>query len=100
MVTNEYELTPREHLMLQAEQEEARLAREHAVTMKNLELALAREDHQAEIRLKELEAKWATWLKIPKLIVLLPVLIPLGLAYVICPITGYQPQKRFWDLLS
>jgi len=95
-MTDDSQLTPREFALMEAEQEDARLAREHAIAIKSLELNLAREDNQAQIQLKTLESKWSSWLKIPKLVILLPVLIILAAAY------GFKREapKRFYDLLS
>jgi len=95
-MTDEMQLSPREYAIMEAEQEDAKLAREHAIAMKSLELNLAREDNQAQVALKTLESKWNSWLQLPKLIVLLPVLIILAIAY------GFkrEPPKRFWDLLT
>lgn len=100
MLTSDYELTPREMVVMEAEKEQARLAREHAIAIKSLELNLSREDHQAEIRLKELESRWGAWLKLPKFLILLPVLFLLGMAYVCSMFTKKEMPKRFWDLLS
>lgn len=96
MGSEEYQLTPREFAIMEAEQEDARLGREHMIAMKSLELNLARENHQADIELKKLDSKWASWLKIPRLIILLPVLIPMGIAY------GFKREapKNFWRLLG
>lgn len=96
----EYEVTPRELWVVEQEREENRLAREHAVQIKSLELNLAREDHSAEIKLKELESKWSSWLRIPITIIKLPLLILLGFAYVCSMFTKKEMPKRFWDLLS
>ena len=99
-LTDTSQLSPREFAIMEAEQEDARLAREHAIRLKELDLELQREDRQSQILLKELETKWNSWLKIPKLIVLLPVLILLGVAYVCSMFTKKEMPKRFWDLLS
>lgn len=96
----EYEITPREIFLMDADKEANRLAMEHAIAMKSLELNLARENNTAEIKLKELEAKWATWLKIPITIIKLPLYILLGLAYICSMFTRKEMPKRFWDLLS
>lgn len=85
---------------MDADKEANRLAMEHAIAMKSLELNLARENNTAEIKLKELEAKWATWLKIPITIIKLPLYILLGLAYICSMFTRKEMPKRFWDLLS
>jgi hypothetical protein len=95
-LTSEYELTPRELVLMETEKEEYRNAREHAIAMKTLELELSREQGQAEIMLKKLESKWASWLKLPKLIILSPVLLVLAIAY------GFRREapRYFWRLLE
>lgn len=94
------QISPRESVEHQWSLDEWDRQAQHAITMKNLEIELAREQHQAEIELKKLESKWASWLKIPLLIIKLPVFILFGFAYIVCAFTGYQPVKRFWDLLN
>lgn len=93
-------LTPKESIILEHETEEARLAREHAVRMKQLDLELAREKYKAEIELKKLEAKWSSWLRIPLVIIKLPVYLLLGLGYLLDAIRGNEPPKDYWKLLS
>lgn len=94
------ELTPREHVLMEAERDENRLAREHAVKIKELELEVARENNQSEIKLKELQAKWASWLNIPIIIIKLPLFVLLGMAYICSMFTKKEMPKRFWDLLE
>lgn len=98
-ITDYNDLTPREWTLMQAEQEEAKLAREHDIAVKSLELNLARENNAAEITLKTLQAKWATWLQLPRLIILLPLFVLFGMAYVCSMFTKKEMPKRFWDLL-
>jgi hypothetical protein len=99
-ITENDQLTPKEHVLLEAEKEEARLAREHAVTIKQLELAMKRDDNQAKVDLKRLEAKWSSWLRIPSLIIRLPFLIILAFGFVVAAIRKHDPGKSFWSLLS
>lgn len=81
-------ITPREQMTWEHEKEMARLYHEQAVTMKQLELDLAR-----------LEAKWSSWLRIPKLLVLLPVLLVLSIGAVISAARKSDFHVKFWDLL-
>lgn len=99
-ITENDTLTPREHMMLEAEKDEARLAREHAVTMKQLELALAKEKYQASIELKRLEAKWSSWLRIPIIIIKLPISLVLAVGYIFAVFRKQEPSKSFWSTLS
>jgi hypothetical protein len=94
------ELTPREHIIMMAEQDEARLAREHAVTIRQLELAMLREKNQAAVELKRLEAKWTSLLRLPSIVLRLPVLVIVAFGYVIDCIRSNDPSKDFWNLLK
>lgn len=100
MINQSTEMTPRESLEHEWRVEEFEKTSEHAIKMKQLEIELAKEDHKAEIELKKLEAKWAAWLRLPRTILLLPVLILFAFAYIFAIGFNYQPPKRFWDLLS
>lgn len=99
IVENE-QLTPREHLLLEHEKDEHRLSREHAVRMKELEIQLARDKYQAQIELKRLEAKWSSLLRLPVIILKLPLHIVLALGYLLSVIRKQEPSKSFWTLLS
>lgn len=82
-------LTPREQMTWEHEKEMAGLYHQQAVEMKKLELELAR-----------LETKWASWLRIPKLIVMLPVLLVLSIGAVISAARKSEFHAKFWDLLK
>jgi hypothetical protein len=99
-ITENDQLTPKEHLLLEAEKEEARLSREHAITIKQLDLALAKEKYQAQIELKKLEAKWGSWLRIPIIIIKLPISLVLAFGYIFAVLRKHEPSKSFWSLLS
>lgn len=94
------ELTPREHIIMENERDEARLVREYNVRIKELELAVQRDRNQAAIELKKLEAKWSSWLRLPALIIKLPVLFLFGIAYVVSVITRTSHSKDFWTFLK
>lgn len=93
------ELSPREYILMENETEQTRLAREHAVTLKQLEIELQRDKNNATIELKRLEAKWASWLRIPLLILKLPVMLPLSFSYIFYILRGIDPPKDFWAFL-
>lgn len=94
------QITPRETVEHEWRVDEFRMQSEHATMLKRLELELARENHQAEIKLKELELKISSLLRIPILILKLPLFILLGIAYIVSVISKKENPKRFWDLLS
>jgi hypothetical protein len=93
-------MTPRESLAHEWEKEIWEKQAAHEITMKQLELAIKRADNEAKIELKKLEAKWASWLRLPSMIIKLPLYPLLGIAYIVAIAKKYEPSKRFWDLLS
>jgi len=94
------ELSAREYVLLENERDENRLIREHAEGLKRLEIELQREKNQAEIELRKLEAKWASWLSLPKLVIKLPVYLLLGIGYIIQSIRNQNPTDNFWDFIN
>jgi hypothetical protein len=94
------ELTPREYILMEREADEARLTREHVAHMKELELAIQKEKNTAAIELKKLEAKWSSMLRLPSLILRLPILVLLGFGYIIYALRGVEPSKDFWVSLK
>jgi hypothetical protein len=94
------ELSPREHILLENERDEARLVREHQVTLKRLELEIVREKSQAQIELRRLEAKWSSWLALPKTFIKLPVYLLFGLGYIVHAAKKQEPSKSFWRFLQ
>ena len=93
-------ITPREYTYLEADKETNRLNREHLVRMKQLEIQLEMAKSSSEIELRKLEAKWASWLSIPKTIIKLPVLFVFGIAYCIYAAKNKRPPKEFWDFIN
>lgn len=93
------QLSPREHMLMEHETEETRLAREHAVRMKGLEIELAREEYKARVELKKLEAKWSSWLSIPLTVIKLPIYIVLAFGYLFDSARGNEPSKDYWKHL-
>lgn len=83
------QLTPREAEQMRhdAEREDAQMA--YGTKMKEL-----------DIELQKLESKWAAWLRLPSLVLKLPLLILLGIAYIVHVITGNEPSDNFYNLLK
>lgn len=52
-----------------------------------------------ELEVKKLEAKWTSWLKLPITIIKLPLLVLLGIAYIVSMFTKYEVPDEFWDML-
>lgn len=53
-----------------------------------------------ELEVAKIEAKWASWLKLPSQIIKLPLYILLGIAYIVSMITKKEVPKEFWNLLK
>lgn len=100
LVDENIQLSPRESVLMEHESEQTRLAREHSIKMKELEIELARENHKATLELKKLEAKWSSWLRIPLVIIKLPVYLILAVGYSFDALRGNEPSKEFWKLLK
>ena len=82
-------ITSREYEEWQHDKEVWEATAAHQVRLKEMDIELAK-----------LEAKWASWLKIPKLIILLPVYVVFGLAFCIAQITKQEMPEQFWNLLK
>lgn len=93
-------MTPRESLEHEWHVDDFKRQSEHAIRIKELELELLREEKQADIELKKLQAKWASWLQIPLVIITLPVRILFALAYICSVFTKKEMPRKFWDLLN
>ena len=83
------EVTPREFSTWQHERQMFELEAEHRQKMKDKELELAK-----------LEAKWSSWLAIPKTIIMVPILLIFGLAYIVSIITKKEVPEAYWDFLK
>lgn len=117
MISSE-QISPREHFLLDNENEQNRLSREHALAIsrlsleaKKVELRLKQDEriaarkHQQqmkelELAIREKEVQWGQLLRLPLLIIKLPVLILLGIAY-ICAVLTHQDinNTEFWRYL-
>ncbi len=83
------ELTPKEQSIYQHERQMYELQADHQKEIKRMDIELAK-----------LEAKWSSWLSIPKTIITLPVLFLFGIAYCITVATKQEPSQNFWDFLK
>lgn len=100
MIESSGQMSPRELQEHDWRMAEFERQAEHAISMKKLELELQKEQHDSEIELKRLESVWAIWLKIPLVIIKLPVYVLLGFGYIIGVAFKYQHPKAFWDLMK
>lgn len=117
MIQNRRELTAAEREQHSNEVEAFKLQAGHAQKLKEIELQeklaelrgrqesakAARESHErvrnAELELARIEARWLSWLRIPILIVKLPVYILFGIAYCIAIARKHEPSDKFWHFL-
>jgi len=99
-ITDNTSLTPREYQLAENDKEERRETFTHAINIKKMELELARENHAADIELKKLEAKWDSWISLPRYVLKLPVMFLFGIAYIFHAITKSTPSQDFWDFLK
>jgi len=93
-------MSPRETMEHEWRLEEFKKQSEHQVAIRQLELEVDRENNKSMIEVKKLEAQFSSWLKIPILLIKLPLFILLGFAYICSMFTKKEMPKRFWDLLS
>ena len=117
-IINNETLTPREHILLEKETEENRLARQHAMVMKKLEI----EDHKQQLKLKladaqlsrkaqeqrlklelevrKVEAHAAQLWRIPITLIKLPVFILYGFGFIISVARNKEINTNFWNILK
>ena len=88
-IVNNHEVTPRESIQHDWDVDMFRLQAEHATTMKRL-----------EIEQLKVEARWNSWLKLPAMIIRLPVWCILSIGYIISSIRNKNPDNNFWKLLN
>lgn len=81
-------LSPRESFMLEHEKEQGRIAREHAIRMKQL-----------DIEVQKMEAKWSAWLRIPMFIIMLPVRLLFAIAFIVAVSRKVTLGEDFWNFM-
>ena len=101
MITTENEgaLSPKEWAIMESDKESQIRAFEHDIEKAKLQIQLQMTINEADIELKKLEAKWASWVALPKYIIKLPVMVVFGLAYIAHAIRGTKPSPQFWEFL-
>jgi len=82
-------LTPREYELYNQRKEFFELQAQHDLAIKDKDIALA-----------TLEAKWSSWLRIPLFIVMLPIRVLLGIAYIVAVSRKFELGDRFWNFMS
>lgn len=82
------QLTPREWAQYNNEKEMWELQATHALRMKD-----------KEIEVMKLEAKWRAWLKLPVVIITLPVRFLFGIAYIVAVARKTELGDNFWQYM-
>jgi len=82
------ELTPREYEEMRYQEEQEKRQIEYNLQIKKL-----------DIEVRKIEAQWKTWFKIPLYILKLPLIVLLGLAYIVHVLMKSEPSQDFWKLL-
>lgn len=55
---------------------------------------------EMELEITKLEAKWSSWLNLPKTIIKLPVYCLMAIGYIISSIRNHEVSKDFWNFLN
>lgn len=113
------QFTPRETVEHEWDVDSTRVANEHEITVARLNVDAKRQlfmmqreeatksrlhaEHMKEVDLeiRKLDVKLRSWFKIPILIIKLPVLILLGIAYIASVVTGHEIKGNdFWRFIN
>lgn len=89
MRTIDPNMSPREYQQFEHDKEIMSLQMAHQKAMKAMELEVAK-----------LETKFSVWLKIPLMLLLLPVKILLVIPVVVYAAKGKEVPEKLWNLLS
>lgn len=87
-IINNDQITPREYETWRHDQEAWEAQAAHQVELKKL-----------DIEVQKLEAKWTALFRIPVLIVKLPVLMILGVAFCIAVARKHELSESFWNYM-
>jgi hypothetical protein len=103
---------------MEREAEENRLSREHAITMRRLDIQLKKEElllkqeeaiksrnhaqtmKEMELKIRELQVRWTNLLRIPIMVVMLPVYFILGIAIIIEVVRKEEPSDKIIALIK
>lgn len=69
--------------------EEFRMQSEHQIVMKKL-----------DIEQQKLEARWASWVRIPLVIIKLPVYLVMSIGYCVAMARGKDVSDKFWEYIK
>ena len=82
-------LSPREYEEFNQRKEYFELQAEHELKVKNLELEVMR-----------LEAKWSSWMKLPVMVLMLPVRILFGFAFICSVFVKKDLPAEYWRVIK
>lgn len=88
MRTMREQLTPREFEEFNQQKEMFELQARQQLALKDREIELAR-----------LEAKWSAWLKLPLVIITLPVRVLFAFGYLVHAVRKTEPSEAFWRFM-
>jgi len=83
------QMTDREREEFEQEKTAAQISGDYHLKAKEMELEVAK-----------LEAKWSSWLKLPIIIITLPVRILFALGFVVCMARKSEPSEAFWEFMQ
>ena len=82
-------LSPREYEEFNQRKEYFELQAEHELKVKNLELEVMK-----------LEAKWSSWMKLPVMVLMLPVRILFGIAFICSVFVKKELPAEYWRVIK
>lgn len=88
-MTTRETLTPREYEEFNQRKEFFEMQAQHELAVKDKELEVMR-----------LEAKWSSWMKLPVMVLMLPVRVVMSFAVIISAITKQPLPQQFWDYMK
>lgn len=86
MIQSSEVITPREQVLMEHEKEQMREARAHELRMKEL-----------DIEVQKLEARVSSWLRLPIIIIKLPVYMIMAVAFCIMAARNREASQNFWN---
>ena len=101
MITAEStEFSPKEWAQMEYDKDVSQRAYEHDIEKAKLQIQMQMAINEADVKIKELESRWESWIALPRYVIKLPVLLLFGLAYIAHAIRGTKPTPQFWEFLK
>lgn len=89
LISDHSQLTPKETQQMEYEERIFDKQTEYNLEAKRMELEIAK-----------IEAKWSSWLSLPKTIIKLPVYILFAIGYIIAVSLKKEPSENFWKFIN